>query len=229
MTTSNRHALVIYAKAPVPGTVKTRLCPPLSLEEATALHSSFVMDTIERISKVLGKSLIDHFVACDPSIEHPFFKTLRSKYRIELLQQRGQDLGDRMVGTMQELFTRDYSCVIIIGSDLPTFPTREISRAFRLLDEHDCVLGPCPDGGYYLIGLRQQCPDLFSNIPWGTEAVLDRTKEKAVAHNLKLGFTDPCSDVDTPEDLCVLINEGNQTISKRTARLLDTLSSRLLV
>jgi rSAM/selenodomain-associated transferase 1 len=228
MTASKRRALVVYAKAPIPGTVKTRLCPPLSPEEATALHSSFVMDAIERTKHVSGKLKADCFIACDPSMEHPFFTALRSRHGVKLLQQRGQDLGERMDGTMQELLDHDYSSVVITGCDLPTLPPEEISRAFGLLDVNDCVLGPCPDGGYYLIGLRRPCPDLFSNIPWGTSEVLGLTKEKATALNLKLGLTAPWSDIDTPDDLHTLINQKNKKdMSQRTARLLQTLSSRL--
>jgi glycosyltransferase A (GT-A) superfamily protein (DUF2064 family) len=96
------------------------------------------------------------------------------------------------------------------------------------LDDHDCVLGPCPDGGYYLIGLRRPCPELFSDVPWGTSEVLQLTKEKAAALNLKLGLTASWSDIDTPNDLHTLINQKNKKdMSQRTARLLQTLSSRL--
>ncbi len=130
MTASKKQALVVYAKAPIPGTVKTRLCPPLSPEEATALHSSFVMDAIERTKKVSGKLKADRFVACDPDKEHPFFNALRSHHGVKLLQQRGQDLGERMEGTMQELLDYDYSSVVITGCVLPTLPAEEISRAF---------------------------------------------------------------------------------------------------
>ena len=225
---SNKRALVVFAKAPIPGTVKTRLCPPLSPEEATALHSSFVMDAIERTKKISGKLKAARFVACDPAMEHPFFKALRSHHGIKLVQQRGQNLGERMAETMQELLHRDYASVVITGCDLPTLPAGEISRAFGLLDEQDCVLGPCPDGGYYLVGLRRPCPELFSDIPWGASEVLRLTKEKATALNLKLGLTAPWSDIDTPDDLHTLINEKNKKdISQRTTRLLQTLSSRL--
>ena len=225
---ANKRALVIFAKAPIPGTVKTRLCPPLSPEEATALHSSFVMDAIERTKKVAGKLKTDRFVACAPDMEHPFFKALRSHHGVKLLQQRGQDLGERMAETMRELLQRDYASVVITGCDLPTLPAEEISQAFGLLDKQDCVLGPCPDGGYYLIGLRRRCPELFSGMPWGTSEVLQLTKEKAGALNLKLGLTAPWSDIDTPDDLHTLINQKNKKdLSQRTARLLQTLSQRL--
>ena len=228
MISSGKRALVVFAKAPIPGTVKTRLCPPLSPEEATALHSSFVMDAIERIKKVAGRLKADRFLACDPSTEHPFFKALRSHHGVNLLQQSGEDLGQRMEGTMQELFDRHYSSVVITGCDLPTLPPEEISRSFELLDNHDCVLGPCPDGGYYLIGLHRPCAELFSGIPWGTSEVLGLTTEKATALKLTLGRTSLCSDVDTPDDLHALINDKTKNAtSQRTARLLQTLSSRL--
>jgi|TARA_B100002003_G_scaffold229152_1_gene238205 hypothetical protein len=228
MTVSKGRALVIFAKAPIPGTVKTRLCPPLSPEEATALHSSFLMDTIEQTKKGLGKLKADRFVACDPSMEHPFFTAMRSHHGVQLLQQRGNDLGQRMEGAIRELLDRDYSSVVITGCDIPTLPVEEISRAFGLLEEQDCVLGPCTDGGYYLIGLRCLYPELFSDIPWGTSAVLNLTKKKADVLNLKLGFTTPWFDIDTPDDLRTLLNEKNKRdMSQRTTKLLQTLSLRL--
>ncbi len=225
---SNKRAVVIYAKAPIPGTVKTRLCPPLSSEEATALHTSFVMDAIERIKNISGTLKADRFVACDPDIDHPFFKALRSHHGVQLVQQHGHDLGERMAETMRELLQRDYSSVVITGCDLPTLPAGEISQAFRHLDKVDCVLGPCPDGGYYLIGLRHPCPEIFSGIPWGTSEVLELTKEKATALNLTLTLTASWSDIDTPRDLQALINQKNKkALSQRTARLLQTLSQRI--
>ena len=229
MTASmTKRALVVYAKAPIPGTVKTRMCPPLTLEEATALHSSFVMDAVERTKKVMGQSKADRFLACDPDMKHPFFTALRSHHGIKLLQQRGKDLGERMGGTIRELFGRGYASVMITGCDIPTLPAEEISQAFSVLDTHDCVLGPCPDGGYYLIGLRCPCTTLFSDIPWGTSAVFNLTKEKAAALNLQLGLTTSWADIDTPNDLTTLIGEKNtKDLSQRTARLLRILSSRL--
>ncbi len=229
MTKSKTQALVVYAKAPIPGTVKTRLCPPLSPEEATALHSSFVMDALERTKTLSGKHNIDRFLACEPDIDHPFFAVLRSRYGVQLIHQKGEDLGERMHGTMRELFQRGYSSVVITGCDLPTLPAGELTQAFSLLNTHDCVLGPCPDGGYYLIGLQRPCPELFANIAWSTPEVLQLTKEKAAALNMKLGHTNSWSDVDTPEDLQALINEKNKKgLSERTARLLQTLASRLI-
>jgi len=228
MTVSKKRALVVFAKAPIPGTVKTRLCPPLSPEQATALHSSFVMDAIERIKKVAGALKADRFLACDPSTDHPFFTALRSHHGVQLLQQRGTDLGERMEGTMQELFHRRYSSVVITGCDIPTLPAGEISRAFKVLDTQDCVLGPCPDGGYYLIGLRRPYPALFAGIPWGTSEVFGLTKDKAATLNLTLGLTTPWSDIDTPDDLRSLLNNKNtKAMSQRTARLLQTLASQL--
>ena len=176
----------------------------------------------------MGKLKVDRFVACTPSIEHPFFTALRSHHGVQLLQQHGKDLGQRMAGVMKELLDCNYSSVVIVGCDLPTLPVGEIARAFELLDEHDCVLGPCPDGGYYLVGLRYLYAALFSDIPWGTSTVLHLTKEKAVALQLKIGFTAAWSDVDTPDDLRALINEKNKnSLSQRTAKLLQTLSSQL--
>ncbi len=223
-----KRALVIYGKAPIPGTVKTRLCPPLEPEEATALHSSFLIDSIERAKKVSRVIKTDCFLACHPDTKHPFFKALQSQHSVKLLEQRGNTLGEKMNSTMNELFARSFDSVVITGCDIPTLPAEEICHAFQLLDKHDCIIGPCPDGGYYLIGLKFPCEDIFMNIPWSTPEVLSLTKHQAISINLNLSYTNSWPDIDTINDLIDLGKTANQkSLSQRTAKLLKTLSHRL--
>lgn len=231
-------ALVMFAKAPIPGEVKTRLCPPLTPDEAASLHGSFILDALERTSHLAkprrgkgrsGPAGIDRFVACTPSPQHAFFKVLEQRHGVKLIEQVGDDLGARMEQAFAALFRKGYQRVILIGTDLPTLSEELCQQAFALLDAHDLVLGPALDGGYYLIGLKQQAPELFKGIPWSTPEVLNLTQEKATALGLKIGLLPSQRDVDTLDDLRALIAvaaSSPRTVSKRTEGVLRLLASR---
>ena len=231
-------ALAIFAKAPVPGQVKTRLCPPLTPDEAATLHGTFVLDTLERTKTAIGKWRlpIDRYVACAPSASLVFFKILEERHGVRLLDQVGEDLGQRMHQVFTELFGRGYERVYIVGTDVPTLPLCEYQQAVSLLDSHDVVLGPSTDGGYYVIGLKRLVPELFIGIPWSTGNVLAATKQKATALNLTVGLLTEWRDVDGAEDLQALIHDCAQDIrrpkqdkvfSGRTAGALQLLGMRL--
>ncbi len=219
-------ALIIFAKAPIPGEVKTRLCPPLDEEEAASLHGSLVLDAIERTKGLQGISL---YVAGAPDLEHPFFKVLEGRYGARLLRQRGPDLGARMQQAMQDAFDQGMKDVILAGTDLPTLPRTNMVEALKLIKNHDVVLGPTADGGYYLIGLRKMRPDLFQGITWSTATVLAETKMKIEAAGLSLGALPECRDLDTLEDLKAFIAlcGKDRTLTKRTEGALRLIGERL--
>lgn len=231
-------ALVIFAKAPIPGQVKTRLCPPLTPDEAATLHGSFVLDTLERTKTAVAKLKlpIDRYLACAPSATHAFFKIMEERQGVKLIDQVGDDLGARMNQAFRTLFAEGYRQVVLIGTDVPTLPLDHIRQALTLLEDHDLVLGPAVDGGYYLIGLKRLIPELFADIPWSTDQVLRRTQEKAVTIGLKASLIQPWRDVDTPTDLQALIEACNaeakkpkndRAFSNRTAGVLQLLAKRL--
>jgi rSAM/selenodomain-associated transferase 1 len=231
-------ALVIFAKAPIPGQVKTRLCPPLTPDEAATLHGSFVLDTLERTKAAASqfKLPLDRYLACAPSSTHVFFKIMEERQGVRLIDQVGDDLGARMNQTFETLFTQGYEHVLIVGTDVPSLPLEHYKKALALLDSHDLVLGPALDGGYYLIGLNRSVPDLFTDIPWSTDQVLKLTQEKAGTLGLKAALIAPWRDVDTIDDLQVLIEAGvldakkpkrEQSFSTRTAGALQLLAKRL--
>ncbi len=222
-------ALIIFAKSPVPGLVKTRLCPPLTPDEAATLHGSLVLDTLERTRDLLG---FDRFLACAPDKEHPFFQALRVRQHIELWEQvSDDDLGKRMDHAISAAFERNYTSVVMIGSDLPTIDAEIFQNALRALTEHDLVIGPSVDGGYYLIGLKEPTPELFSNIPWSTDQVTALTQQVAKHLGLSMKLLPPQRDLDTIEDLEVFIHSAHvpkqQVISSRTGQVLETLATRL--
>lgn len=231
-------ALVIFAKAPIAGQVKTRLCPPLTPDEAATLHGSFVLDTLEQTKAAVArfKLPLDRYLACAPSPCLVFFKIMEERQGVRLLEQVGEDLGRRMHQTLETLFTQGYTRGLIVGTDTPSLPLERYQQALAALESHDLVLGPALDGGYYLIGLNRSVPDLFTGIPWSTEQVLARTQEKARSLGLKTALLAPWRDIDTIDDLHALIESGaadakkpkrEQVFSSRTAGALQLLAKRL--
>jgi len=221
-------ALIIFAKAPIPGQVKTRLCPPLAPDEAATLHGTMVLDTLERSRNLLG---FDRFLACAPSIQHPFFKAVGARQGVHLLDQIQGDLGRRMHQVFCSVFDSGYRSAVVVGTDLPTVHAELFRQALKGLADHDVVLGPSVDGGYYLIGLNNPAVELFSDIPWSTDQVLTFTQEKAQGLNLSVQLLTEQRDLDTLTDLQFFIKEtqgsGKKLISSRTAQVLKTLSNRL--
>ncbi|MDP1770597.1 MAG: TIGR04282 family arsenosugar biosynthesis glycosyltransferase [Nitrospirota bacterium] len=231
-------ALVIFAKAPIPGEVKTRLCPPLTPDEAATLHGSFVLDMLERSKLAVAKLQLPfhRYLACSPSSELVFFKIMEERQNVHLLDQIGEDLGQRMHRTSVDLFAKGYKHVIIVGTDIPTLPLSVYQEAFALLGRSDVVLGPAIDGGYYLIGLKQPTEKLFTGVPWSTDQVLAVTQQKAKTLGLSVGLTTAWRDVDTIADLQSLTTEcqednkkpkQDRTFSMRTAGTLQLLATRL--
>ena len=231
-------ALVVFAKAPIPGQVKTRLCPPLTPDEAATIHGSFVLDALERTRAAVStfKLPVDRYLACAPSSTLPFFKIMEERHAVTLLDQQGDDLGARMNGVCEHLFARGYRRVVIVGTDVPSLPIVHYRQAFEMLAQHDLVLGPAVDGGYYLIGVTTPLPELFHDMPWSTDRVLQLTKDKAGALGLRVGCLSDWRDVDTIDDLKMLIEASQldakkpkheQSFSARTAGALQLLAKRL--
>ena len=240
MTATQRQdaALVVFAKAPIAGQVKTRLCPPLTPDEAATLHGSFVLDALERTRTAVStfKLPVDRYLACAPASTLAFFKIMEERQAVMLLDQQGDDLGARMHGACETLFARGYRRVVIVGTDVPSLPIVRYRQAFESLAQHDLVLGPALDGGYYLIGLKAPARELFHDVPWSTERVLQITKERGATLGLDIGCLPEWRDVDTIDDLQTLIEASQldarkpkqeQSFSARTAGTLQLLAKRL--
>jgi len=228
----------MFAKAPIPGQVKTRLCPPLTPDEAATLHGSFVLDTLERTKLAVTKLKLPlaRYLACAPSATHVFFKIMEERHGVNVMDQVGDDLGACMNQAFDVTFKRGHHQVMIIGTDVPTLPLDHVKQALALLDSHDLVLGPALDGGYYLIGLKRMTPELFTDIPWSTDHVLKLTQEKAATLGLKTALLKPWRDVDTLADLQAISeacradgkkSKQDRAFSSRTAGVLETLAKRL--
>jgi rSAM/selenodomain-associated transferase 1 len=191
-----RRALIVIGKAPVAGSTKTRLVPPLSAEEAAALYGGFLLDGVH-----LGLSL--HWERV--SVVHPRGDgdVLRGLLpsQVHLVEQAGSGIGQALRYAFECHFGEGFDRVVLIGSDNPTLSRRPVEDAYAALDEHDVSIGPTADGGYYLMGLRGPWPGLFEGIDWSTARVWAQTLARAGVLGLTVRAVTPWYDVDTPEDL----------------------------
>ncbi|MBI1847653.1 MAG: TIGR04282 family arsenosugar biosynthesis glycosyltransferase [Candidatus Rokubacteria bacterium] len=195
-------AVAVMAKVPGLAPVKSRLCPALSAEQATALYRCFLLD---RLDAVAGLSGVSGVVAYTPPEAGAAMRALAPP-GLRLVPQQGKGLGERLASLTLGLLLDGHAGALAIDSDSPTLPMDNVLEAARLLAraEADVVLGPCDDGGYYLIGLRTPQPALFEDIPWSTSAVLGATLAAAGRRRLRTHLLPRWFDVDTEADLARL-------------------------
>ena len=190
--------IMVFCKAPIQGQVKTRMIPPLTSEEAAALHCELAEKTLQTATQ---DRLCNVVVWCSPAIDHPFFKNLADSYSVTLHLQQGVDLGARMHHAFCQALTR-FDKAINIGCDCPSLTSADLDVALNELNQgKQCVLAPAEDGGYVLIGLKQPQPSLFEGLPWGTDKVLGLTRAKLQSLNIDYRELDMQWDVDTKDDL----------------------------
>ena len=223
MTT--RLALAVMAKRPQAGEVKTRLCPPLTPEEAAELAHCFLADTLKQVRRVPG---VERFVAFSPADAEDFFRK-QTGAAFSLFPQAAGDLGARLADLTDHWLKAGFAGVIVIGADLPTLPDAVLHEAREVLagELADVVLGPADDGGYYLIGLRRPSRALFAGIAWSTDAVLSQTVARADAAGLRTHLLPPWYDVDVAADLQRLAHDlaDDRTRAARTRAYLLSLKS----
>lgn len=194
----HERALVVMARAPKPGRVKTRLCPPLTGEEAAGFYECLLQDSLRRLSST---PQWDAWVGYTHG-SRGYFRPNEGR-GFSLLRQRGDSLGVRMHALFLELFDLGYRSVILVGSDIPGITRKAVERAFWSLETQRCdvVIGPTHDGGYYLIGLRRPVVALFQNIAWSSVDVLEQTLTKAADLGLRVATVRSAYDVDVVSDL----------------------------
>jgi len=191
--------LIIFAKEPRPGQVKTRLCPPLSPEEAAALYQCFLLDVLEEMQSLTGVELA---LAYTPAEARDFFQKLGPP-EIRLTPQTGGDLGERLTAACHGALAAGYSAVMVRNSDSPDLPGKLVLEARDLLlgGQSQVVLGPNPDGGYYLVGLTVPPGNLFQGMVWSTPRVLAETLARVRRLGLTVGILPSWADIDTLADL----------------------------
>jgi rSAM/selenodomain-associated transferase 1 len=214
--------LVIMAKAPRPGAVKTRLVSSLSAESVTAFYGCLLDDTL-----ALARSLSDVDVAimCPDSDVNELARWSRSEAsgnEAIVVAQKGEGLAAGLTSVFAHFTESHPRRIIAFNSDSPHLPRSVLEDAFEMLAAHDVVVGPTHDGGYYLVGARASHPTLFANDGMGTSSALERLLSRARALELSVGFADPFYDIDVADDLNRLAAELRQAPARapRTAQWL---------
>lgn len=189
-----RKALIIFVRHPELGKVKTRLAHAIGNEQALKVYCQLLQHTHD----ITTKLDCDKYVYYVDNIRHD---DLWENDLFNKRVQEGETLGDRMLVAFFELFHQGYSAVAIIGSDCPGLTDQFIDEAFKKLASTDVVIGPSADGGYYLLGLRQLLPSLFSNKQWSSGSVLSDTIKDTIYLQKSCTFLPELYDIDTVEDL----------------------------
>jgi uncharacterized protein len=190
--------IMVFCKAPILGQVKTRLMPQLTAQDAAKLHCELSQITVETATQ---KNLCEVQLWCTSHVDHQFFVRMSKKYSVTRRLQVGEDLGERMNHAFCNALS-DYNKAILIGCDCPSLTSDDLDQALtRLSDGAQCIISPAEDGGYVLIGLKQAQPELFSNMPWGTDQVLDATRAKIEALGIRHCELSTQWDIDSYQDL----------------------------
>jgi uncharacterized protein len=224
-------ALAVMTKAPRAGQVKTRLVPPLTPKEAAELNICFLRDTTDAIAKASGINARGVGVYTPTGSESAYSDILPPGF--ELLPQRGDGFGERLSFAVEDLLQCGFGSICLIDSDSPTVPASSYVQAVELLSlPNECVvLGPSDDGGYYLIGVKRNRPELFERIDWSTERVFDQTVERAKELLLEVKVLPAGYDVDdgaTLRRVCAELLSGNSPpdLAPHTRRFLAELTKR---
>lgn len=199
MTKRQTKAIILFARDPVAGEVKTRLAPFLSQDLILELYTRFLNDSVEKICKV---RTADPFIGVYPADSSGYFSRVSKNLETppEVFLQEGEDLGEKMFNALQARFDEGYGHVAIIGSDSPSLPVAYIEQALN--SEKDIVIGPSTDGGYYLIGMYRKPVNVFADgMDWGSEKVLRQTLDRVKNRGSSLELLPPWYDVDRAEDL----------------------------
>ena len=188
----NKNLVIVFVRNPELGKVKTRLAKTIGDKDALKIYTLLLQHT----ESVLHKVSSDKVVYYSEEIQN---KDLWDDAVYQKKLQKGADLGERMQNAFEDAFKDSYEKVVIVGSDLFDLKPTHIENAFTALENHDVVLGPSLDGGYYLLGMKKMHPAVFKNKQWGTDSVLESTLKNLNQQNVKL--LEALNDIDTFEDL----------------------------
>ena len=188
------NALIIIAKDPRNGNVKTRLRGHLTDEKILQLYEYLLRSTLTKFSAL---SWVDTFIAYAPEDAEQYFL----QFNLPLIPLSTPDLGMNMYHAFKKVFEKGYGNAALIGADIPGLTESVLTKAFELLDKNDLVSGPAQDGGYYLVGMRKLIKEVFENVPWSSEHTLKESCRQAGKFGYTVGFTEMLSDIDTIDDI----------------------------
>ncbi|MDR5897724.1 TIGR04282 family arsenosugar biosynthesis glycosyltransferase [Halomonas vilamensis] len=186
--------LHVLAKAPLPGQAKTRLMPLLGQQGAADAHAELVRFSVANACRAFAPKRVTLWTALEH--QHPLFTALARQYGVTLTPQVSGDLGARM----RHALNADPGPSMVIGSDCPSITPSLLRLCAAQLADHQVVILPAEDGGYGLIGTQEDTPSLFHDMPWGSERVLAKTRDRLAACGLTAAFPATVWDVDRPED-----------------------------
>ena len=190
-----KRAVICFTRVPKPGVTKTRLLPVLKPQQCADLHWAFLKDLADTY-----RELDAHlFVAYTPDADWESLKTVFP--HAGFYPQKGNDLGERMYRVIRKVLELGYESAVLTGTDLPMMTAAHLESGFAVLEEKDIAIGPTSDGGYYLIGMKKPCREVFRVEGYGGASVFESTVAAAEDAGLSVGLALPCDDVDTPGDL----------------------------
>ncbi len=215
-----KRAIVIMAKVPKAGKVKTRLQPFFTPQQSAEFADCLLQDAINKATALKNKLII----AYSPADERSFFDNF-TNHNFILVAQIGENLGEKMFNAFQFAYSQGLDSIVMIGTDSPTFPSNFIEKAFEILQAKDAVLGKTYDGGFYLIGLRKINKGLFENVEWSSKKTFEQTKKNLEALGFSLGELPIWYDIDEPKDLDKLRQDDYlQEFAPITAKWLEALN-----
>jgi rSAM/selenodomain-associated transferase 2/rSAM/selenodomain-associated transferase 1 len=209
--------LLVFSRYPEPGKTKTRLASALGVEGAARLQRAMAEHALSRARTIAAERPVGLEVHYEGGSERLMAEWLG--LGLAYRPQVGGDLGARMDNGFAQAFRAGADKVVLVGTDCPGITSTILRNAFDLLGFFDLVLGPARDGGYYLIGLRREAPELFCDVPWGMATVASRTLKRAKELGLRAVTVDPLVDVDRPEDLAVWEREARRSGELRHPRI----------
>lgn len=201
MSTSSQPALnewhlIVFARVPIHGRVKTRLAARLGADQALAIHRYLLRECLKQGSALAGVSRELCLDATDSTGE---CVALANEFGFELTQQPPGDLGARMAAACARALL-SHPRVVLIGSDCPLLYTAQLQQAFVQLESHDAVFAPVADGGYALVGLRRPLPAIFEDVAWSTAAVMAVTRQRLTALGVRWAELTLLWDIDEAAD-----------------------------
>jgi rSAM/selenodomain-associated transferase 1 len=207
MTARPKNCILFFVKHPVTGGVKSRLAAELDETIALELYKNFILDMLATLTTCEAQCLICVYPQSAPGKVREW---LGAGYGY--LPQEGCDLGERMKNSFIQAFSMKYERTILIGSDIPDLPSSIVSQAFRMFETNDAVVGPAHDGGYYLIGFRNNTfvPEVFDTMNWGGKSVLRSTLKSLNKWGCRVHLLPARRDVDTLADIHALLKRNKQ-------------------
>jgi len=203
----NRQCLLLFLKYPERGKVKSRLAKDLNKDITLLLYKNFVLDLLDTLKK---KNFSLRICFYPPDSKGKVKEWLGNSYLY--MPQKGKDLGERMKNAFKTVYSEGFSKVVLIGSDIPDLNVKVLNEAYEC-DDCDTVIGPSSDGGYYLIGFKNNTfmPEIFDGIQWGSGTVFKKTIEILKRNNRRVHILPEWQDIDRLDDLRALFDRNRDT------------------